>query len=81
MDDICNVVFLRFRDVTKQNSRTSVGTLYRGPLGEIVVCYDNVYKYQKGLSMRIPLYALKIFGLFSCWSIAIRYLLLLIVAI
>jgi len=31
MDDVRNVVFLRFRDVTKQN-------------GEIVVYYDNVYQ-------------------------------------
>jgi len=46
MDDICNVVFLRFRDVTK---RASVRTLYREPLGEIVVYYDNVYKNQKGV--------------------------------
>jgi len=49
MDNIRNVVFLQFRDVTKQNGSTSVGTLYREPLGERAVCYDNVYKNQKGL--------------------------------
>ena len=48
MDDIQNVVFFRFRDVTKQNGRASVGTLYREQLGEILVCYDNVYKIEKG---------------------------------
>ena len=40
MDNICIVVFLRFPDVTKQNGYTSVGTLYREPLGVIVVCND-----------------------------------------
>jgi len=49
IDDIRNVVFLRFRDATKQNGHASVGTLYREPLREIVVCYDNIYKNQKGL--------------------------------
>jgi len=49
MEDIRYVVFLQFCDVSKQNGRTSVGTLYRLPLGEIVVYYDNVYKNQKGL--------------------------------
>jgi len=39
--DIWNVVFFRFHDVTKQNGRTSVGALYREPLGEILVRYDN----------------------------------------
>ena len=49
MDDIRNDVLLRFRDVTKQNGRASVGTLYREPLGEILVHYDNGYKIEKGL--------------------------------
>jgi len=49
MDDICNVVFLWFRNVIKQNSHASVGTLYGEPLGEIVIYYDNVYKNQKRL--------------------------------
>ena len=44
MGDICNVVYFWFHDVTKQNGRTSVGTLYREPLGEVVVCYDNINK-------------------------------------
>jgi len=48
MDDICNVVFLRFHDVTKQNGSASVGTLYMEPLGEIVVYYNNVIKIKKG---------------------------------
>ena len=48
MDDIRNDVLLRFRDVTKQNGRASVGTLYREPLGEILVHYDNGYKIEKG---------------------------------
>jgi len=33
----------------KQNGHGSVGTLYREPLGEKVVHYDNVYKIKKGL--------------------------------
>ena len=33
---IRNVIFLCFRDVTKQNGHGSVGNLYREPLGEIV---------------------------------------------
>ena len=48
MGDNRNVVFFWFRDVTKQNGRASVGTLQREPLGEILVCYDNVYKIEKG---------------------------------
>ena len=48
MGDIRNAVFFQFRDVTKQNGRTSVGTLYREPLGEILVHYDNGYKIEKG---------------------------------
>ena len=36
------------RDVTKQNGHASVGSLYREPLGEILVHYDNVYKIEKG---------------------------------
>ena len=51
--DICNVVFLRFRDVTKRNGRNSVGTLYRELLGEIVVYYDNIYKFKKWLRLGI----------------------------
>jgi len=53
MDDIRNVVFLQFRDVSKQNDHASVRTLYRKPLGEIVVHYDNIYKNQKGLRYSI----------------------------
>ena len=49
LDDIRNDVFLRFRDVTKQNGYTSVGTLYMEPLREIVVHYDNVHKIERGL--------------------------------
>ena len=30
--------------MTKQNGHASVGTLYREPLGETVVNYDNVYR-------------------------------------
>ena len=48
MDDIHNVVFLRIRDVTKQNGHVCEGILYREPLGEIVVHHDNVYKIEKG---------------------------------
>ena len=48
MDNIRNGGFFRFHDVKKQNGRTSVGTLYREPLGEILVHYDNVYKIKKG---------------------------------
>ena len=44
IDDIRNDVLFRFRDVTKQNGRASVGTLYREPL----VHYDNGYKSKKG---------------------------------
>ena len=50
MNDIHNVIFLRFHDVTKQNSRISVGTLYREPLGVIVAHYDSIYEIEKGLS-------------------------------
>ena len=49
MDDIRNDVVFRFRDVTKQNGRASVGTLYREPLGEILVHYESGYKIEKGL--------------------------------
>jgi len=53
MDDIRNDVVFRFRDVTKQNGRASVGTLYRAryrePLGEILVHYESGYKIEKGL--------------------------------
>jgi len=48
MDDIHYVIFLRFRDVTKQNGCASVGSLYRELLGEILVHYDNIYKLKKG---------------------------------
>ena len=48
MGNIRNVVFFQFHDVTKQNGRTSVGTLYREPLGEILVHYDSIYKIEKG---------------------------------
>ena len=48
MGDIRNEVFFRFRDVTKQNSRASVGTLYREPLGDILVHYDSICKIEKG---------------------------------
>jgi len=49
MDDIRNDVLFQFRDVTKQNGRASVGTLYREPLGEILVNYESGYKIEKGL--------------------------------
>jgi len=49
MDDICNIILLWFRDATKQNGRTSMETLYREPLGEMVVHYDKIYKIDKGL--------------------------------
>jgi len=48
MIDIRNVIFLKFCDVTKQNSHASVGTLYKESLGEIVVRYDNAFKIKKG---------------------------------
>jgi len=44
MDDIRNVVFM----MSKQNGHACEGTLYKEPLGEIVVHYDNVYKIEKG---------------------------------
>ena len=47
MNDFCNVVFLWFRDVTKQYGCNSVGALYAKPLGEIVIHYDNTYKIKK----------------------------------
>ena len=43
-----NVIFLWIHDVTKQNGHACEGTLYREPLGEIVVHCDNVYKIEKG---------------------------------
>ena len=49
MDDIRNDDLFWFRDVTKQNGRVSVGTLYRDPLGEILVHYESGYKIEKGL--------------------------------
>ena len=49
MDNIRNDVLFRFCDVRKQNCRTSVGTLYREPLGEVVVHYESSYKIEKGL--------------------------------
>jgi len=49
MNDIRNKIFFQLCDVTKQNHCASVGTLYREPLGEILVQYDNVYKIEKGL--------------------------------
>ena len=49
MDDIRNNIFWRFYDVTKQNGRDSVGTLYREPLGEVVVHYDSGCVIEKGL--------------------------------
>ena len=45
MDDMCNIVFLRFHDVTKQNCCISMGSLYREPLA---VHNDNAYKLKKG---------------------------------
>jgi len=72
-DDICNVIFLRICDVTKQNDCAYEGTLYREPLGETVVHYDNVYKILKRVKVRYIQYnrihmsvildAFKIFGL------------------
>ena len=44
MDDICNVVFLRY--VMSQNKMAE--TLYREPLREIVVHYDKVSELKKG---------------------------------
>jgi len=38
-----------FDDVAKQNGRNSVGTLYREVLGELVIRYDSIYKFEKGL--------------------------------
>ena len=49
-------------DVTKQNGHTREGTLYREPLGKMVVHYDNVYKNRKRAEVW---YAFKIFGLLS----------------
>ena len=49
MDDICNDVFCQFCDVIKQNGRASVGTLYREPLGEVVVCCGSGCIIEKGL--------------------------------
>jgi len=48
MGDIRNVVFFQFQDVTKQNGHASAGTLYREPLGEILLHYNNTYKIKKG---------------------------------
>ena len=47
MDDICNELS---EDVTTQNGCASVGTLYREPLGEVVVRYDSGCIIEKGLS-------------------------------
>jgi len=47
LDDICNVVFSRFCDVTKQNGHNSVETLYREPLGEAVVTMITFIKSKK----------------------------------
>ena len=76
MDDIRNDVFWQFCDVTKQNGCASVGTLYREPLGEVVVCYDSGCIIEKGAEVRhvqynkiqksVLLCAFKIFGLVSC---------------
>ena len=38
---------MTFSDVTKQNGRASVGTLYREVLGEIVFPYDSIYNSKK----------------------------------
>ena len=38
---------MTFCDVTKQNGRASVGTLYRKVLGEVVFPYDNIYIFEK----------------------------------
>jgi len=46
MDDIHNELS---EDVTTQNGCTSVGTLYREPLGEVVICYDSGCIIEKGL--------------------------------
>ena len=52
---ICNRfhhdIFWWFCDVTKENSHASIKTLYRELLGEVVFCYDNVYKIEKALSI------------------------------
>jgi len=34
---------------TKQNDHDSVGTLYKEVLGELVIRYDSIYKFKKGL--------------------------------
>ena len=39
---------MTFSDITKQNGRASVGTLYREVLGGILFPYDSVYKFEKG---------------------------------
>ena len=49
MDDIRNDVFWWFRDVTKQNGHASVGTLYKQPLGEVMVRFDSGCIIEKGL--------------------------------
>ena len=49
MDDIHNDILWWFSDVTKQNGRASVETLYREPLGEVVVRYDSGCIIEKGL--------------------------------
>ena len=47
MSGIRNVIFFWFHNFTKQNGCNGVGTLYREPLGEIVVHYDSIYKFEK----------------------------------
>ena len=68
MDDICNVIFLWFRDVTKQNSHDSVETLYRELLGVTVVHYDNIYKGLRwgNIWFHMSIHAFKIFSMLSC---------------
>ena len=41
---IWTISVMTFSDITKQNGRASVGTLYR----EVVFPYDSIYKFEKG---------------------------------
>ena len=44
MVQIWTISVMTFSDITKQNGRASVGTLYR----EVVFPYDSIYKFEKG---------------------------------
>ena len=45
----CSKILLNERYLQYQNCHDRVGTLYREPLGKIVVHYDNVYQIEKEL--------------------------------